>query len=119
VPTDVGYAYLSAAGDFVVSHVVDDVKGVHCLIRKNDFAAWTRAAPPARRGSQHNGRPTQLPGVRGASHFRGPGVDRTRGRQTASVSGPHRSTNSNRQHPSTTTNPQVTLVHRTKPTSQK
>ena len=41
VPTDVGYAYLSAAGDFVVSQVVDDVKGVHCLIRKSDFAAWT------------------------------------------------------------------------------
>lgn len=40
VPADVGYAYLSAAGDFVVSQVVDDVKGVHCLIRKDDFAAW-------------------------------------------------------------------------------
>jgi acetamidase/formamidase len=41
VPADVGYAYLSAAGDFVVTQVVDDVKGVHCLIRKSDFAAWT------------------------------------------------------------------------------
>jgi len=41
VPADVGYAYLSAAADFVVSQVVDDVKGVHCLIRKADFAAWT------------------------------------------------------------------------------
>lgn len=41
VPVDVGYAYLSAAADFVVSQVVDDVKGVHCLIRKSDFAAWT------------------------------------------------------------------------------
>jgi acetamidase/formamidase len=41
VPTEVGYAYLSAAGDFVVSQVVDDVKGVHCLIRKSDFAAWS------------------------------------------------------------------------------
>jgi acetamidase/formamidase len=41
VPSDVAYAYLSAAGDFVVSQVVDDVKGVHCLIRKRDFAAWT------------------------------------------------------------------------------
>ena len=41
MPTDVGYAYLSAAGDFVVSQVVDDVKGVHCLIRKSDFVAWT------------------------------------------------------------------------------
>jgi acetamidase/formamidase len=41
VPTDIGYAYLSAAADFVVSQVVDDVKGVHCLIRKRDFGAWT------------------------------------------------------------------------------
>jgi acetamidase/formamidase len=41
VPAQVGYAYLSAAADFVVSQVVDDVKGVHCLIRKADFAAWT------------------------------------------------------------------------------
>jgi acetamidase/formamidase len=41
VPADVGYAYLSAAADFVVSQVVDDVKGVHCLIRKRDFSAWT------------------------------------------------------------------------------
>jgi len=41
VPNDIGYAYLSAAGDFVVSQVVDDVKGVHCLIRKADFARWT------------------------------------------------------------------------------
>ncbi|HVB47213.1 MAG TPA: acetamidase/formamidase family protein [Burkholderiales bacterium] len=40
VPADIGYAYLSAAGDFVVSQVVDDVKGVHCLIRKADFARW-------------------------------------------------------------------------------
>lgn len=40
VPADIGYAYLSAAGDFVVSQVVDDVKGVHCLIRKSDFGAW-------------------------------------------------------------------------------
>jgi acetamidase/formamidase len=40
VPTDVGYAYLSAAADFVISQVVDDVKGVHCLIRKSDFSAW-------------------------------------------------------------------------------
>ncbi|MFF1632054.1 acetamidase/formamidase family protein, partial [Streptomyces sp. NPDC058272] len=41
VPTEIGYAYLSAAADFVVSQVVDDVKGVHCLIRKSDFGAWT------------------------------------------------------------------------------
>jgi len=32
------YAYLSAAGDFEVSQVVDIVKGVHCRIRKSDFA---------------------------------------------------------------------------------
>jgi acetamidase/formamidase len=31
------YLYLSAAGDFSVSQVVDIVKGVHCLIRKKDF----------------------------------------------------------------------------------
>ena len=31
------YAYLSAAGDFEVTQVVDAVKGVHCLIRKSDF----------------------------------------------------------------------------------
>lgn len=30
-------AYLSAAADFAVSQVVDDVKGVHCKIRKRDF----------------------------------------------------------------------------------
>lgn len=40
VPRDLAYAYLSAAGDFVVSQVVDDVKGIHCLIRKADFARW-------------------------------------------------------------------------------
>lgn len=40
VPQDIAYAYLSAATDFVVSQVVDDVKGVHCLIRKADFARW-------------------------------------------------------------------------------
>jgi acetamidase/formamidase len=32
------YAYLSAAADFEVSQVVDGVKGVHCMIRKEDFA---------------------------------------------------------------------------------
>lgn len=40
VPKEESYAYLSAAGDFVVTQVVDDVKGVHCLIRKKDFSAW-------------------------------------------------------------------------------
>lgn len=40
VPESIAYLYLSAAGDFVVSQVVDDVKGVHCRIRKADFPAW-------------------------------------------------------------------------------
>jgi acetamidase/formamidase len=40
VPPEIAYAYLSAAADFVVTQVVDDVKGVHCLIRKADFARW-------------------------------------------------------------------------------
>lgn len=31
-------AYLSAAADFEISQVVDKVKGVHCMIRKADFA---------------------------------------------------------------------------------
>lgn len=37
IPEAFAYAYLSAAADFVVTQVVDDVKGVHCLIRKADF----------------------------------------------------------------------------------
>ncbi|MBO3094405.1 acetamidase/formamidase family protein [Cellulomonas dongxiuzhuiae] len=41
VPRSVALAYLSAAGDFEVSQVVDAVKGVHCLIAKADWAAWT------------------------------------------------------------------------------
>ncbi|WP_234346490.1 acetamidase/formamidase family protein [Cellulomonas timonensis] len=40
VPRSVALAYLSAAGDFEVSQVVDAVKGVHCLIPKADWAAW-------------------------------------------------------------------------------
>jgi acetamidase/formamidase len=32
------YAYLSAATDFRISQVVDQVKGVHATIRKSDFA---------------------------------------------------------------------------------
>lgn len=40
VPRSIAMAYLSAAGDFEVSQVVDAVKGVHCMIRKADFAAW-------------------------------------------------------------------------------
>ncbi|MGD8476875.1 MAG: acetamidase/formamidase family protein [Burkholderiales bacterium] len=38
----VAYAYLSAATDFEVSQVVDKTKGVHGLIRKQDFAATSR-----------------------------------------------------------------------------
>jgi acetamidase/formamidase len=40
VPRAAAMAYLSAAGDFEVSQVVDAVKGVHCMIRKADWAAW-------------------------------------------------------------------------------
>lgn len=40
VPREEAYAYLSAAADFVVTQVVDEVKGVHCQIRKSDFRAW-------------------------------------------------------------------------------
>lgn len=40
VPRAAAYAYLSAAGDFEVSQVVDSVKGVHCMISKADFATW-------------------------------------------------------------------------------
>ncbi|WP_022872412.1 acetamidase/formamidase family protein [Nesterenkonia alba] len=40
VPRDVALAYLSAAGDFEVSQVVDGVKGIHCMIRKADWTAW-------------------------------------------------------------------------------
>lgn len=40
VPRSVALAYLSAAGDFEVSQVVDAVKGVHCLIPKVDWVAW-------------------------------------------------------------------------------
>lgn len=41
VPRSVALAYLSAAGDFEVSQVVDSVKGVHCMIAKADWAAWS------------------------------------------------------------------------------
>lgn len=37
MPRHLAYAYLSAAADFEVSQVVNDVKGVHCRIRKSDF----------------------------------------------------------------------------------
>ncbi len=38
MPRADAYAYLSAACDFELTQVVDGVKGVHCLIRKADFA---------------------------------------------------------------------------------
>jgi acetamidase/formamidase len=41
VPRQAAMAYLSAASDFEVSQVVDAVKGVHCKIRKTDFAHWS------------------------------------------------------------------------------
>lgn len=37
LPRHVAYAYLSCAADFEVTQVVNDVKGVHCLIAKRDF----------------------------------------------------------------------------------
>ena len=37
LPGHIAYAYLSAAADFEVSQVVNDIKGVHCRIRKRDF----------------------------------------------------------------------------------
>lgn len=40
------YAYLSAAADFAVSQVVDQVKGVHGRIRKSDLAALIRPDLP-------------------------------------------------------------------------
>jgi acetamidase/formamidase len=44
----IALAYLSAAADFEVSQVVDQVKGVHCVIRKRDFGpSVTSPASPA------------------------------------------------------------------------
>ncbi|SOD70364.1 acetamidase/formamidase [Jatrophihabitans sp. GAS493] len=37
LPASVALAYLSAAADFEVSQVVDQVKGIHCCIRKSDL----------------------------------------------------------------------------------
>ena len=42
MPRQVAYAYMSAATDFVVSQVVDRVKGIHGLIEKDHFVS-TRA----------------------------------------------------------------------------
>jgi len=37
LPAPVALAYLSAAADFEVSQVVDQVKGIHCCIRRSDL----------------------------------------------------------------------------------
>ena len=37
LPRHIAYAYLSCAADFEVTQVVNEVKGVHCLIAKRDF----------------------------------------------------------------------------------
>lgn len=37
LPGHIAYTYLSAAADFEVTQVVNDVKGVHCRIPKRDF----------------------------------------------------------------------------------
>lgn len=37
LPGHIAYAYLSAAADFEVTQVVNDIKGVHCRIPKRDF----------------------------------------------------------------------------------
>lgn len=39
LPGHIAYAYLSAAADFEVTQVVNDIKGVHCRIPKRDFPA--------------------------------------------------------------------------------
>ena len=56
---DLASAHPSAAADFEVSQVVDQVKGVHCLIRKADFTLpeWCRATHPVS-GRRHC-RPTR------------------------------------------------------------
>jgi acetamidase/formamidase len=45
------YAYLSAAGDFAVSQVVDGVKGIHGKIRKSDLTTLLRTAAPGTRAA--------------------------------------------------------------------
>ena len=39
-------AYMSAATDYAVSQVVDRTKGIHALIRKNDFAETSAVRVP-------------------------------------------------------------------------
>ena len=38
LPRHIAYAYLSCAADFEVTQVVNEIKGVHCLIAKRDFS---------------------------------------------------------------------------------
>ncbi|MCK9923149.1 acetamidase/formamidase family protein, partial [Frankia sp. AgPm24] len=54
LPPAVALAYLSAAGDFAVSQVVDQVVGVHCCLRRADLATLVSPPPPAPPG--HGGR---------------------------------------------------------------
>ena len=44
MPRQTAYAYMSAATDFVVSQVVDRVKGIHGLIEKDHFVSTRRRA---------------------------------------------------------------------------
>ena len=44
LPRHIAYAYLSCAADFEVTQVVNDVKGVHCMIPKRDFRSEARQA---------------------------------------------------------------------------
>ena len=37
LPRHIAYTYLSCAADFEVTQVVNDIKGVHCMIPKRDF----------------------------------------------------------------------------------
>jgi acetamidase/formamidase len=48
MPRETAYAYMSAATDFVVSQVVDRVKGVHALVRKDHFVSRSSASRPPR-----------------------------------------------------------------------
>ena len=41
LPEHIAYAYLSAAGNFAVSQVVDGVQGVHCSLRRADLDPLT------------------------------------------------------------------------------
>lgn len=50
MPRHVAYAYMSAATDFVISQVVDRVKGVHGLIEKDHFVRTSSARRPRHAG---------------------------------------------------------------------